>query len=419
MTEGERGELLPCPVRSAHRRLMDCHELWHATERNYMDPEGFRQHPNNLIQNLRNVTWLLQKQKAQLPDFNTWYQQWRDSISNDPAMKWLVAARNRIVKESDLELLSRADMRISLDWLNEVAASWTMPPRYTTREILIRLLSSQNIPPIGMLTSERRWIERHLPNYELLDALAHVYGLIASVIATAHCKAGVTKCDLPSREFCVTSSLASLSLNCMQQWDGNRRLHINLHNRVELSEQMEIVPDDPVIDAVARERYGDVPMSGDAIERVSPMLEPNKRMLIADKSLTTVALFFKDKHMIGTVVLDFYDQGSKRLVIHRLAERAERLRADGIMLISEIWHADMEPGEKLSVATPPARARANPKEGIQVLAITRDGRQANAMCLFTRDPNGDIVLGDTFDNVQRQANLLEPIRRRWASTTAP
>ena len=96
---------------------MDCHEQWHAAERNYMEPERFSVHLNSLIQNLRNVTWLLQKQKAQLPDFDTWYPQWREFISNDRVMKWLVAARNRIVKEADLELLSRADVRVSIDGL--------------------------------------------------------------------------------------------------------------------------------------------------------------------------------------------------------------------------------------------------------------------------------------------------------------
>ena len=76
----------------------------------------------------------------------------------------------------------------------------------------------------------------------------------------------------------------------------------------------------------------------------------------------------------------------------------------------------LDPEETISSATPPARARANRREAIQVLAITRDGRQADATCVFTRESNGDIVFGETFQNVAGQANLLEPIRRKWSKS---
>ena len=112
---------------------MDCHEHWHAAADNYMNPDGFRLNLNALIQALRNVTWLLQKQRHDLPDFETWYSDWRQSVSDDAVSKWLVRSRNRIVKESDLELLSTAKVRISLDWLHESESSWVMPPRFNTR----------------------------------------------------------------------------------------------------------------------------------------------------------------------------------------------------------------------------------------------------------------------------------------------
>jgi hypothetical protein len=122
-----------CPIAHAHRRLLDCHELWHAVQKNYMEPEAFRLNLNSLIQGLRSLTWLLQKQKATLPDFPEWYAEWQELARQDSIMTWIVRSRNRIVKEADLELLSRASVYVSLDWLNEMSMSWSMPPRYTTR----------------------------------------------------------------------------------------------------------------------------------------------------------------------------------------------------------------------------------------------------------------------------------------------
>src|SRR4051794_6960968 len=120
---------VPCPVPSAHRRLMDCHDHWHAALDDYMEPDGFRLALNALVQALRNVTWLLQKQKADLPNFDEWYSAWQEAVKSDPVMRWVVKARNRLVKEADLELLSTARLTVTFDWLSGEEKVFNMPPR--------------------------------------------------------------------------------------------------------------------------------------------------------------------------------------------------------------------------------------------------------------------------------------------------
>ena len=83
MVGTEPADYSPCPIVHAHRRLLDCHELWHAAQENYMEPEAFRLNLNSLIQGLRSVTWLLQKQKAALPDFSQWYAKWQELARQD------------------------------------------------------------------------------------------------------------------------------------------------------------------------------------------------------------------------------------------------------------------------------------------------------------------------------------------------
>ena len=376
-----------------------------------MEPEAFRLNLNNLIQSLRNVTWLLQKQKANLPDFADWYGGWQESVAEDPIMQWIVRSRNRIVKESDLELLSRANIWVSLDWANEIAMSWTMPPRYTTREILIRLLSTQDIPPVGILTIERRWVDRMLPEFELLDACAQAYRNIARVIAIAHVKTQTQRCNLPRRILpCVNSTLTTRP-ECMYKWDENRRLHINLETRGEITEHLEIIPGSHT-DSEAR--YGEMKLTGDAIARVPQIIEVNKRMLAIDGRLATVAILMRGDRIIDSFGLEFYDQGSKRVAIRKVADWAERNNADGVILVSEVWLAVMRPEDDPSdpnMLRP--TDRPDRMEAIQVVAITRDGRTADSTCIFTREQDGSIVFDETIHGTNKQGGILEPIRRRW------
>jgi hypothetical protein len=377
-----------------------------------MEPESFRLNLNNLIQSLRNVTWLLQKQKVDFPDFAEWYGTWQRSVAQDSIMRWIVKSRNRIVKEADLELLSRARIRVSLDWVNEVHMNWTMPPRYTTREILIRLLSTQAIPPVGILTIERRWIDQKLPDSELLDACAYAYRNISHVIATAHAKAEVQLCDLPDRNMpCVKSKVASRP-ECMYGGSENRILHINLETRAEVTERIEVIPD-----SVSHDRYGKIRLTGDAIARVPQIIEVNKRMLMLDGGLATVAIFMRGDRAIDTLGLDFYDQGSKRVALHKVADWAERYDADGVIFVAEAWLTEIGPEENPTDPPKfPARAGDNRMEAITVAAITRDGRSTDSVCMFTREQDGKIVFDETLHDVGQQVNALEPVRRRWRET---
>jgi hypothetical protein len=198
-----------CPVPSAHRRLMDCHVHWHAAASSYMDPEAFRTNLNVMIQDLRNVTFLLQKQKHQLAGFGTWYPAWRESVSGDQVMGWVVAARNRIVKETDLDLHSRALVRLWRDGAGEIEDDLDLPARFTTHKIIAGLLAVMpRVHQHGVMTIERRWVDRALPAFELLDAATHAYDRLADVVRRAHAAAGSEKCDLSARAMeCVTADL--------------------------------------------------------------------------------------------------------------------------------------------------------------------------------------------------------------------
>jgi hypothetical protein len=65
-----------CPLESAHTRLRQSHDLWHRLVAAYADPDEFVLQLNQLIVTLRQVTFMLQKRKAQIEDFDAWYGAW-------------------------------------------------------------------------------------------------------------------------------------------------------------------------------------------------------------------------------------------------------------------------------------------------------------------------------------------------------
>ena len=64
---GRRVRLLDGPI-----GLEEAHRLWHRAAESYEDPEEFRMQLNALIQALRNVTFVLQKEKLKIQDFDRW-----------------------------------------------------------------------------------------------------------------------------------------------------------------------------------------------------------------------------------------------------------------------------------------------------------------------------------------------------------
>ncbi|WP_371409377.1 hypothetical protein OG423_05895 [Micromonospora zamorensis] len=425
MHEGPIGEpnfgdhqRLPCPIKDAHRRFMDCHAHWHMTAESYMSPDGFRLNLNALIQNLRNITWLLQKRKGDFTDFRQWYGAWQDSVKDDSVMKWIVKSRNRIVKEADLEIHSEAKVRISFDWTHEFEKTLQFPPRFTTRQILAGILAANTIPSTGTITINRRWIDRALPEWELLEATSYVYDQIGRVIYTAHQEAGVESCNLPSRQTaCVTSDIHR-SLICMDSADDNRLLHADLQTGQRFREsRVGFDGDSAELRRRALEKYGkefDVG-TGDAINRLPNLLKNAQEVLKIDKSHLTFAYLLINERIVAHLPIAFSDQDAKRLAFQRLANEIRIAGANGFIFAGEQWVAFVKPGEDLRHrAIVPARDRSDRKEAIAVTGMTKDGRMKQLQSIFERDADGSITFWPIVEkDYAHVPNFLLPIARAW------
>ena len=72
-----------CPIPVTHGRLDQAHILWHDTAKHYCDPHTFRTYLNATIQVLRNVTFALQSEKRNVPNFDAWYETWQQRLRDD------------------------------------------------------------------------------------------------------------------------------------------------------------------------------------------------------------------------------------------------------------------------------------------------------------------------------------------------
>lgn len=147
-----------------------------------MEPELFRLNVNNFLQTARTISFLIQKEKESIPDFDGWhYENIAQPWSADEVMKWAKESRNKIEKEGDLELHSLAQATLVLGHLPETDQVLQFPGQsilFRGTEGLVKS-AKQILPPevaaSSLIRVERRWVAEALPNHELLYALTVVY----------------------------------------------------------------------------------------------------------------------------------------------------------------------------------------------------------------------------------------------------
>jgi hypothetical protein len=412
-------ELKPsCPIPNAHRRLHECHRLWHAAADTYDDPDGFRTNLNALLQALRNVTFVLQKEKRGVPDFDVWYERWRETLAQDGVLRWLVEARNHVVKEGDLETFSTATAAAHASWDAPEEITFEVPPLLPTLAIVARL-NTQDIPEdvrkSGFLRVERRWVARTLPEWELLDALAHCCGLLSLLIHDAHRQAGVPmhtidfSGEVPHE---VSNELAGGRLPCMVASDDLRTVVLNLRTNQILQKSLSPARRDEAITKKAQRRYSAMgavrgPDSTDALDWADYYMEQAKIVLARDKWHAEYAFFFHPDGSRSTLTAMPADQQEKYLFMNDVANHVERFGFTGLVFTGDTWIAhprDVPPGKRAGEV----RER---KEAITVTAMRSDGAARHLTTLYTRR-FGRIRFGATHEDEGRPF-FLAPVMRVW------
>jgi hypothetical protein len=164
------------------RRLEDLAHLLQGASRTYFDPDLFRRNTNQFLQTARTVTFIIQKNKGDIPDFKNWYQShvldaWRD----DAVMGWAKDARNVIEKEGDLEFNSALEVALiySYDENEDVVLPCSRTELLEAGVKKLIRLAEKHLPSglqdVAGLKITRCWVTASLPGHELLQSLGYTY----------------------------------------------------------------------------------------------------------------------------------------------------------------------------------------------------------------------------------------------------
>lgn len=376
-----------------------------------MEPTTFRRNLNTVIQELRNISWLIQKQKNRLDNFSEWYPAWQESAMSDEIMRWITTSRNRVVKEGDLDIASTARIRYQSPYHETKAQEMDAPARLTTGQMLAVMMRGR-VPDQGILTVSREWRDSQLDGHELLGALSHAWRECATLVRHAHGAMDPDHC-FDAEDWsrgCVTSGLSLSASACLSHRRDYFELAIDLQAKTLQRTRYIPVERDAAMIEEARGRYGELPtaLEGDAIDAVPKLVRMGRAILSVDESLLTTVYYYK-----GGRVVDF--QGvmleDRIAVIRHMAQVAERVRelgADSVAFSSEVWLASLD-------ATQPgvhAGDRTDRTEALCIQAVRADGTARVVTVRFTRDANGEKRF-ESPSGAVASLSAFEPLRQHW------
>lgn len=408
-----------CPLAPVHKRLEDLHRQWHAAQDAYFDPEGFRLAIQTAIQTSRTVSFILQSNKALIPDFDNWYAKWQEEFRKIPLMKWMVDARNKIEKQGDLEAHSFIRAEIVASHLNEGPKIEVPAELFDAPEKLVKGIPNSSlgshIKKDGILRIQRRWIENTLPDFELLDAVTLAYGHLSRLLDDAHRQIGL---PVPESMNVETGELYDSEamkgrMPCMIGHSDLRTIDVWLADGIPIKFDTIESAYDPEIGSKAQERYQLKPQeifgsSGTPEGTLKSLFATARVMLEKDGHHHTILFLFKGKQLLKIVGLRPEEHGQKYLMMRQIAHELVRKGADTVILIGEIWRAPFIP-------TDPYRRAVDAPDRDEALQATLVSKQDEPVTLWARmvRKDGKVSLEGTDEMRGGAQYLFAPFYEAW------
>ncbi|MBV8087072.1 MAG: hypothetical protein JO247_19870 [Chloroflexi bacterium] len=395
-----------CPAPKAHQRIEEAHRLWHQAADHYANPDSFRERLNGALKAMRGGAWALQQHSRGRRGFQEWHDEWHQRIRGDEVLTWLLQARRHSLAEDDLAPASSAQVSLMASASGGLLAQFSVPPFVEPAQVPSRLRETRMgalVKEAAVMVLERRWSAADLDRWELLDALAHCYGLLAEPLDQAHGKA-------PPAEDQVEDPLKQLlgippgQPPCMALSRRDRTTVFRLKDGRVLEQ------DDAVGDELAGERpqgnaptekpKDDEPTAADAkpdpLRRIAWHFEEARRSLIREGALPQrVSLFVPGQEWVPLTLTPAEAQDRYQLW-SRIAREVERSRAQAVMTSFEV--PARKPGESSRLV---------------LAAETSDGQHRTCSATFERRA-GQLRFGRTRVNEDgRRWYFLDPVRTIW------
>lgn len=452
-----------CPLDAAEARLREAHRRWHECLESYQSPDDFQDALNSAIQALRNVTFVLQAAKSNVPGFDDWYPSQQANMRADRVLRWVVDARNTVVKQGDLSTHSwlrvtlvtgyhdeadavRVEQAVWADLLDgpveQISETVVSAPVATSPATVLRAVEKLQLPlrirQDSALALERRWVVDSLQEYELLSLLAHAYGRLRILVSDCHRLLGLE----PARVNAVSSQERRLPdepefldelpqggrLPCMTSSRQMRTTRWRLLDGTEVTEfrSNEIRPDPSITKELLTSVYGEAPdmpiesfgqlRSKDEISAlVSWCRDVGRRILVSGQEHGWFTWYYFRGRPVASHVHITTDAQGKQAIAAEIARLALEYEADLVVLLGEIWMSPLD--TTVDGAYHPPSLHSNRREALLIYATAKGGTEVSVVIPFVHvsgeEPNRVVEVQEEMWDQVYDLGVLQPTRRAW------
>lgn len=332
-------------MRPWERRLRDLANLLHSSGQNYFSPDLFRQNTNQFLQTSRTVTFIIQKNKSTIPNFDVWYKEnVLNAWSSDTIMTWAKNARNVVEKEGDLDM--KSTLRVSVLFSYESAEDMTI--EVSRLDLLkssadqLMAMARRKLPPgiadAALIKIQRQWIANTLLDHELIYALTYAYSQLHKVCSTLARHLGL---ELDSTVPHPTSLDPATNDVAAVRYRKFSKPGLVRHSAVRIKRDERFKPSD-ALSRLKNDLLGE-PKPSSLAEVVSWQAKMAELTFSEWKNhVPMLALYDEKWNHIDGISAAFTDQADKFIFWRNVADRAFYLRAFAMIWTSEVWLRDFK-----------------------------------------------------------------------------
>ncbi len=356
------------------RRLEDLAHILASCGATYFDPDLFRRNTNQFLQTARTVTFILQKNKANIPEFDEWYQRnVIDAWEKDGLMQWAKDARNTVEKEGDLELNSELHIALIFSYLEEEDIKIECGRDELLNAGVKKLIRfAQKKLPTGVndaaaIKIERLWKTSKLTSHELLCALGYVYSrLFDCCRSLANHLGGYLPARIPDPSEVGAFHDSARRVQLVKLRDlQSYRLATRVHKLPEEDEVPASIKDN-VKGLLKTLGY---PADFESIVNLyAGMAEVTFNQW--GNHIPMLFLLRRDWSVQDMLSPSLEDQTDKYVFWRALAERIKIQKTHSLVYISEVWIRDFRKYPSQPIRNLPIRG-----EKLQLVALDRDGNR--------------------------------------------
>lgn len=312
---------------------------------------------NQFLQTARTVTFIIQKNKSSIPDFESWYggavlEPW----GKDEVMSWAKEARNKIEKEGDLDLNSSLKLTLVFSYLTEedVEVQCSKAELLNARiKQLVRLAQKRlpsGVSDAAAVMIERCWVTASLPQWELLDAMGYVYARVFGCCQALANQLG-TKLDERIPDGRSFSTL---------QGKTRQVRYVKLNGLNMYSQRTEVIARDPNFrpPEATLAAFNEIHSNRSWPSNLEGVLEYYTKM--AEFTFNQFGYHVPMLFLLGEgwkpidmIATKFSDQTDKYIFWRSVAQRITTLKATGLVWISESWLRSLDKSGSTAIRNMP------------------------------------------------------------------